>query len=64
MPSVEVTPISLPEDTVRFVKTWFPIYENDPSWVAPLILRTQAFLRPETQSLFQGGHGSVLHRDP
>lgn len=49
---VEVTPISLPRDTVRFVKTWFTIYENDPHWVPPLYLERKRFLDPGRNPYF------------
>jgi len=53
MGSVEVTPISLPRDTVRFVKTWFPIYENDPHWVAPLLFERKRFFDPARNPYFK-----------
>jgi len=53
MSSVEVTPISLPRDTVRFVKTWFPIYENDPHWVPPLFYERKRFFDPGKNPYFK-----------
>ncbi len=53
MGSVEVTPISLPRDTVRFVKTWFPIYENDPHWVPPLFYERKRFFDPKKNPYFK-----------
>jgi GNAT superfamily N-acetyltransferase len=53
MGSVEVTPISLPRDTVRFVKTWFPIYEHDPHWVPPLIFERKRFFDPSQNPYFK-----------
>jgi ribosomal protein S18 acetylase RimI-like enzyme len=53
MGSVEVTPISLPRDTVRFVKTWFPIYENDPHWVPPLVFERKRFFDPGRNPYFE-----------
>jgi GNAT superfamily N-acetyltransferase len=52
MGSVEVTPISLPRDTVRFVKTWFTIYENDPHWVPPLFFERKRFFDPRINPYF------------
>ena len=52
MGSVEVTRISLPRDTTRFVKTWFPIYENDPHWVPPLLFDRKRFLDPNKNPYF------------
>lgn len=53
MGSVEVTPISLPRDIKRFVKTWFPIYENDPHWVAPLLFERKRFFDPARNPYFK-----------
>jgi GNAT superfamily N-acetyltransferase len=53
MGSVEVTPISLPRDSVRFIKTWFPIYENDPHWVPPLIFERKRFFDPGRNPYFK-----------
>jgi GNAT superfamily N-acetyltransferase len=53
MGSVEVKPISLPQDAVRFVKTWFPIYENDPHWVPPLIVERKQFFDPRKNPYFK-----------
>jgi hypothetical protein len=47
MSRVEIRPIQLPRDTVRFVKTWWPIYEGDPHWVPPLIFERKAFFDPK-----------------
>ena len=53
MGSVEVIPISLPRDIKRFVQTWFPIYENDPHWVPPLLFDRKRFLDPGTNPYFE-----------
>ncbi len=53
MGSVEVTPISLPRDTVRFVQTWFPIYEDDPHWVPPLFYERKRFFDPRKNPYFK-----------
>ena len=53
MGSVEVTPISLPRDTVRFVQTWFPIYEDDPHWVPPLFYERKRFFDPQKNPYFK-----------
>jgi GNAT superfamily N-acetyltransferase len=53
MLSVEVVPISLPRDTVRFVKTWFPIYRNDPQWVPPLLIERKRFFDPSKNPYFK-----------
>lgn len=53
MNSVEVMPISLPRDTVRFVKTWFTIYENNPNWVPPLYFERKSFFDPKKNPFFK-----------
>lgn len=53
MGSVEVTPISLPRDTARFVQAWFPIYENDPHWVPPLLFERKRFFDPAKNPYFK-----------
>jgi len=53
MHSVEVVPISLPRDTVRFVKTWFPIYQDDPQWVPPLLIERKRFFDPKKNPYFK-----------
>jgi ribosomal protein S18 acetylase RimI-like enzyme len=53
MLSVEVMPVSLPRDTVRFVKTWFPIYQNDPHWVPPLLYERKRFFDPRKNPYFK-----------
>ncbi|HEB87943.1 MAG TPA: N-acetyltransferase [Deltaproteobacteria bacterium] len=53
MGSVEVIPISLPRETVRFVKTWFKIYENDPHWVPPLYFERKRFFDPRRNPYFK-----------
>ncbi len=53
MLSVEVVPISLPRDTVRFVKAWFPIYQDDPQWVPPLLIERKRFFDPSKNPYFK-----------
>ena len=53
MLSVEVNPISLPRETVRFVKTWFTIYENDAYWVPPLYYERKRFFDPRKNPYFK-----------
>jgi GNAT superfamily N-acetyltransferase len=52
MGSVEVTPISLPRDTARFIRTWFSIYEDDPHWVPPLFFERKRFFDPDRNPYF------------
>lgn len=53
MGSVEVIPISLPRDTLRFIKPWYAIYENDPHWVPPLLVERKRFFDPGRNPYFQ-----------
>ena len=46
MSAVEVRAIELPRDAMRFVKSWWPIYADDPHWVPPLISERKQFLDP------------------
>jgi len=52
MGSVEVTAISLPRETERFIRTWFTIYENDPHWVPPLYFERKQFFDPAKNPYF------------
>lgn len=51
--AVTVEPIQLPRDITRFVKTWWPIYADDPHWVPPLIMERKVFLDPTKNVYFQ-----------
>ena len=53
MPRVEIRPIRLPEDTTKFVKAWWPIYEDDPHWVPPLIFERKQFFDPSKNPYHQ-----------
>ncbi len=52
MGSVEVIPISLPGDTLRFMQPWFEIYAKDPHWVPPFILERKRFFDPRRNPYF------------
>ncbi len=52
MGDVEIHPIQLPRDAVRFVKTWWPIYADDPHWVPPLIPERKVFFDPDRNPYF------------
>ncbi len=52
MGSVEVAAISLPRETDRFVRTWFPIYEDDSHWVPPLLFERRRFFDPARNPYF------------
>jgi hypothetical protein len=51
--AVEVQPLELPRDAVRFVKSWWPIYRDDPHWVPPLIAERKQFLDPAKNPYFK-----------
>jgi hypothetical protein len=51
--SVEVRAIELPRDAVRFCKTWWPIYADDPHWVPPLLSERKEFLDPGRNPFFR-----------
>jgi GNAT superfamily N-acetyltransferase len=53
MGSVEVIPISLPGDTLRFMKPWYAIYAKDPHWVPPLIVERKRFFDPRRNPYFE-----------
>ncbi|MEZ4242003.1 MAG: hypothetical protein R3F59_38795 [Myxococcota bacterium] len=51
--AVEVQPVDLPGDATKFVKSWWPIYRDDPHWVPPLIAERKDFLDPGKNPYFQ-----------
>jgi GNAT superfamily N-acetyltransferase len=51
--SVRVEPIDHPRDTVRFVKTWWRVYRDDPQWVPPLIFERKQFFDPAKNPYFR-----------
>ncbi len=53
MGSVEVLPIVLPRDVLRFMKPWYAIYANDPHWVPPLVVERKRFFDPRRNPYFQ-----------
>lgn len=53
MGTVEVIALSLPKDAGRFLKCWWPIYEDDPHWVPPLLVERKEFLNPKKNPYFQ-----------
>jgi len=52
MSGVEVRPISLPADAKQFVHSWWPIYEGDDNWVAPLVFERLEFFDPKKNRYF------------
>lgn len=53
MGAVEVRAIELPGDATRFVKSWWPIYADDPHWVPPLIAERKRFFDPGANPYFK-----------
>lgn len=51
--SVEVRAIELPRDAIRFCRTWWPIYADDPHWVPPLLSERKEFLDPGRNPFFR-----------
>jgi hypothetical protein len=51
--SLEIQPIELPRDTTRFVKSWWPIYADDPHWVPPLLFERKTFFNPAKNPYFK-----------
>jgi GNAT superfamily N-acetyltransferase len=49
---VEVRSISLPRDAAAFVRSWWPIYDDDPHWVPPLLFERKRFLDPAVNPYF------------
>ena len=50
---VKVEMISLPRDSVRFVRAWWPIYRGDPHWVPPLVFERKRFFDPSLNPYFR-----------
>jgi len=53
MSNVEIQPIELPRDAMKFVKAWWPIYKDDPAWVPPLLMERKDFFNPKKNRYFQ-----------
>lgn len=53
MARIQVDSVNLPSDTVRFVKSWWPIYADDPHWVPPLIMDRKEFFHPDKNPYFK-----------
>lgn len=45
--------MSFPRDTKRFVRSWWPIYADDPHWVPPLMMDRKAFFDPGQNPYFK-----------
>jgi GNAT superfamily N-acetyltransferase len=53
MSSVEIEPIELPRDTMRFCKTWWRVFRDDPMWVPPLLFERKSFFNPKKNPYFK-----------
>ena len=53
MSRIQVHPIELPKHTGRFVKSWWPIYADDPHWVPPLVMERKTFFDPKQNPYFK-----------
>jgi|AMFO01.1.fsa_nt_gi hypothetical protein len=51
--TVEIRPISLPDDVVAFVRSWWRIYRDEPHWVPPLVFERKRFLDPSVNPYFR-----------
>ncbi len=50
---IEIEKISLPRDSERFVRAWWPIYRGDPHWVPPLLFERKRFFDPNLNPYFR-----------
>ncbi|MEQ1565021.1 MAG: N-acetyltransferase [Myxococcota bacterium] len=53
MSEVRVRAIELPREAVPFVKSWWPIYADDPHWVPPLMMERKVFFDPGQNPYFR-----------
>ncbi|NCG20095.1 MAG: N-acetyltransferase [Rhodobacterales bacterium] len=53
MSRIQVRPITLPQDAAKFVKSWWPIYKDDPHWVPPLVFERKTFFDPYQNPYFK-----------
>jgi hypothetical protein len=51
--SLTVRPVDLPREAKLFVKSWWPIYEDDPQWVPPIVFERKQFFHPGKNPYFQ-----------
>lgn len=50
---IEVLPIQLPGDVMKFIKPWWKINEGEEGWVPPLIMDRKKFFNPKTNPYFK-----------
>ena len=51
--AIDIRPIEFPRDTLKFVKSWWPIYEGDDMWVPPLLMERKDFFNPKKNPYFK-----------
>lgn len=49
---IEIRSIELPREAATFVRSWWPIYRDDPHWVPPLIFERKRFFDPDVNPYF------------
>ncbi|MBA2322201.1 MAG: hypothetical protein H0V89_13735 [Deltaproteobacteria bacterium] len=50
---VVVSPIELPRDAKAWMRSWWPLYADDPHWVPPLFVDKMNFLNPAKNPYFK-----------
>jgi hypothetical protein len=50
---IEVSAVEHPRDTKKFVRCWWHIYRDDPSWVPPLVFERKGFFHPRKNPYFK-----------
>jgi hypothetical protein len=51
--SIEIRPLSFPDDVLPFVRSWWRIYRDDPHWVPPLLFERKRFFDPAVNPYFE-----------
>jgi hypothetical protein len=51
--AIEIRSLSLPQDSVSFVRTWWHVYRDDPHWVPPLVFERKRFFDPAVNPYFR-----------
>ena len=51
--TIEIRPLSLPDDVLPFVRSWRRIYRDDPHWVPPLLFERKRFFDPAVNPYFE-----------
>lgn len=51
--SLTIRRIELPKEAMRFVRSWWPIYRDDPMWVPPILMERKVFFNPKKNPYFK-----------